>query len=540
MKTDSSSARRRVLKVLLWVGVTTLAMGVIFAISVPSLLRARVSVNRSTALAREREAMMRGYPSSVVPEMNTERYDRIRENPFADANHVPLSTFAVDVDTASYANLRRFLRRGELPPKDAVRIEEMVNYFAKDYPAPEGDDPFRVTTETAVCPWQPEHRLVLIGLQGRRLPEGGRPPHNLVFLVDVSGSMQDPSKLALVKAGLRLLVDTLTEHDRVALVVYAGSAGLVLPPTAGHRKVDIREAIERLEAGGSTAGGEGILLAYRTAREMYAPDAVNRVVLATDGDFNVGITSPGALERLIEKEREGGVMLSVLGVGEGNLQDATMEMLADKGNGNYSYLDSLAEARKVLVREGGGTLVTIAKDVKVQVEVNPKRVASYRLIGYEDRLLRDEDFADDRKDGGEIGAGHSVTALYEVVPVGTSPTASAPAPLRYRDDAPLTAAADSDELLTVKLRYQPPAGGESRLLTATVRDTNDARTPSIDMQFSAAVAGFGLLLRDSEHKGRLEYGQVLSLARGALGTDPHGDRAELLELVALAARLPRG
>ncbi len=397
-------------------------------------------------------------------DFNTEAYDLIRDNPFLAVAQNPLSTFAVDVDTASYANVRRFLRSGQMPPKDAVRIEELVNYFRYDYPDPDGDAPFSISTEVASCPWQQEHLLARVGLQGRRLPAPDVPPRNLVFLIDVSGSMESPDKLPLLKQGMGLLVDQLRPEDRVAITVYAGNAGVVLPPTPGDRKAEIRAALERLEAGGTTAGGAGIQLAYRVAAGTFLPGGVNRVILATDGDFNVGVTSPSDLVRLIEEKRKTGVFLSVLGFGTGNLKDATMEKLADSGNGNYSYIDSLSEARRVLVSEAGATLVTIAKDVKVQVEWNPRQVSAYRLLGYENRILRSEDFADDKKDGGEIGAGHSVTALYEIVRAGVATRLPKVDPLKYQDAGQPTAAAGSGELMTVKLRYKDPEGDRSRLI----------------------------------------------------------------------------
>jgi Ca-activated chloride channel family protein len=431
---------------------------------------------------------------------DTESYDLVQDNPFLAVATNPLSTFAVDVDTASYANVRRFLQSGRLPPPDAVRIEELVNYFRYDYPDPEGSGPFSITTEVAACPWQPDHLLALVGLQGRRIADHDVPPRNLVFLIDVSGSMDMPNKLPLLKAGMGLLVDQLRPEDRVAITVYAGTSGLVLPTTSGDRKAEIRAALERLQAGGSTAGGAGIQLAYKVAAESFLPGGVNRVILATDGDFNVGVTSPGDLVRLIEEKRKTGVFLSVLGFGEGNLKDSTMEKLADSGNGNYSYIDSLAEARKVLVSEAGATLFTIAKDVKVQVEFNPRQVSAYRLLGYENRLLRSEDFADDRKDAGEIGAGHSVTALYEIVPAGAPMPLPAVDLLKYRDEHRPSAAAASGELLTVKLRYKEPDGEQSRLQSVSVA-ASAAEPPSADLQFASAVAAFGMLLRDSEHKG---------------------------------------
>ena len=470
-------------------------------------------------------------------ELETEAYDRIQDNPFLAAAQNPLSTFSIDVDTASYANVRRFLTQGRLPPKDAVRIEELLNYFRYDYPEPTGDEPFSVTTELAPCPWRPEHRLALVGLRGRSLEERALPPRRLTFLIDVSGSMESSDKLPLLKQALALLVLGLREPDQLAIVVYAGKSGLVLPPTSGERKAEIRTALASLEAGGSTAGGAGIELAYRVAAEMYRPGAINRVLLATDGDFNVGVTSVGELSRLIEEKRKTGVFLSVLGFGQGNLKDATMEMLADRGNGNYSYVDSEAEARKVLVSEAGATLVTIAKDVKIQVEWNPRRVAGYRLVGYENRLLRAEDFADDRKDAGEIGAGHTVTALYEVVPAGQPLDAAGSEPLRYQQPPALAPAAASGELLTLKLRYKEPEGDTSRLVTTTVAASSETAHGSERLRFAAAVAGFGLLLRESEYRGQSSWPMVLELARAAKGRDVEGYRAEFLTLAERAAAL---
>jgi Ca-activated chloride channel family protein len=465
-------------------------------------------------------------------DFNTEAYERVSENPFLAATANPLSTFSIDVDTASYANVRRFLTGGQRPPKDAVRIEELLNYFRYDYPEPAGATPFSITTEAASCPWEPSHRLVLVGLRGRSIDDADLPPRRLTFLLDVSGSMSMPAKLPLLKQAMGLLVDTLREQDRVAIVVYAGSSGLVLPPTSGTRKEEIRDALASLEAGGSTAGGAGIQLAYSVADDMFLPGGVNRVVLATDGDFNVGLTSMGDLSRLIEEKRKGGVFLSVLGFGDGNLKDATMEMLADRGNGNYSYIDSLAEARKVLVSEAGGTLVTIAKDVKIQVEMNPRRVSAYRLIGYENRLLRAEDFADDRKDAGEIGASHTVTALYEIVPPGVSIDLPETPALRYQRGAPLSGASATDEMMTVKLRYKEPDGDTSRLLSEVVRDA--PRPASDNLRFAAAVAEFGMLLRDSQRRGASSWDQVRRLAESARGRDAGGYRAGFLELVGRA------
>jgi Ca-activated chloride channel family protein len=469
---------------------------------------------------------------------NTEEYRLIEENPFRDVAANPLSTFAIDVDAASYSNVRRFLRERRLPPRDAVRIEELINYFDYDYPDPTGEHPFSINTEVSAAPWNPEHRLVQVGLQGKRMERGELPPGNLVFLIDVSGSMAVANKLPLVKESLRMLVSQLRPEDRVSIVVYAGAAGLVLPSTPGNDRRRILDAIDRLEAGGSTAGGQGIVLAYETARESFIQGGNNRVILATDGDFNVGVSSESGLVRLIEQKRETGIFLTVLGFGTGNLADARMERLADHGNGNYAYVDDQAEARKVLVREMGGTLVTIAKDVKVQVEFNPAEVRAYRLIGYENRVMAAEDFNNDRKDGGELGAGHSVTALYEIVPVGAATPVPGTDPLRYQQVQPRPGAAASGELMTVKLRYKAPEGESSWLIEQPVRDrgTELART-SDDFRFAAAVAQWGMLLRDSRFKGSSTWSTAADLAGGALGHDEHGYRAEFVRLLDESRRL---
>ena len=470
---------------------------------------------------------------------NTEEYAPIAERGFVAVRSDPLSTFAIDVDRASYGNVRRFLREGRLPPADAVRVEELVNYFAYDYAAPSGRHPVAVTTEVTAAPWAPAHRLVRVGLRAPDVDVRDLPPANLVFLVDVSGSMDTPNKLPLVQRSLRLLVDELRGQDRVSIVVYAGAAGLVLPPTSAADRGTIMRAIDDLEAGGSTAGGAGIQLAYDVARRSHRPGMNTRVVLATDGDFNVGTSSTSELVRLVERRREEGTFLTVLGFGMGNYKDGRLEQLADRGNGNYAYIDDLLEARKVLVRELGATLLTVAKDVKLQVEFNPARVRAWRLVGYENRALADEDFANDAKDAGEMGAGHTVTALYEIVPVGARTDAEiheVPA-LRYQDRAP-TGRADADELLAVSLRYKPPTGSESRLLRHVVHDR--VRSPSADMAFASAVAGFGLLLRESPYRGALTWRMVESLARPGLQDDPDGDRAGFLELVRVAHRLQRG
>lgn len=465
-------------------------------------------------------------------------YAHVEDNTFHDATSEPLSTFAIDVDTASYANVRRFLREGQLPPPDAVRIEELVNYFRFEYPAPTATAPFAIATEVAACPWNAGHRLALVGLRGRTSPVRETPPRNLVFLVDVSGSMASPDKLPLVRQSLRLFAADLTARDRIAIVVYAGASGLALPSTSGDARATIDAAIDRLEAGGSTNGGEGIQLAYRVAREHFVKGGVNRVLLATDGDFNVGITSRDALERLIETERESGVFLSVLGVGTGNLGDATMEALADRGNGNYAYLDSLREARKVLLEEAAATLVTIAKDVKIQVEFNPAAVAAYRLIGYENRLLKKEDFNDDRKDAGEIGEGHTVTALYEIVPVGQAVPGPSVDPLKYQRTAPApVVTASADELMTVKVRYKASDGDESRLLSVAVPNRVAPMSPTL--AFASAVAEFGLVLRGSPHAGGATLSAAAERARRARGDDDHGYRAEFVSLVEMADGLRR-
>lgn len=469
---------------------------------------------------------------------NTEAYAHHDDNPFQVAQRAPLSTFSIDVDTASYTNTRRFLRDSTLPPKDAVRVEEFINYFRYDDPAPTGDAPVAINAEVGPSPWNPAYRMLRVGLRAPQIPDAQVPARNLVFLLDVSGSMMSPDKLPLLKRGMGLLVDQLRPQDRVAIAVYAGASGVALPSTPGTRKDEIRAAIERLEAGGSTNGAAGIKLAYQLAQGSFQQGGINRVILCTDGDFNVGTTSEGELVRLIEAEREHGVFLTVLGFGTGNVKDATMEKLADKGNGNYAYVDSLDEARKVLVKEAGATLVTVAKDVKLQLEFNPAVVAGYRLIGYEDRMLADQDFNDDKKDAGELGAGHSVTALYEVVPVGVPVPAAKVDALKYQ--TPAAATGGSRELATIKLRYKAPTGGASRLLSRPVTD-GGARleATSADFRWSAAVAGFGMLLRGSAERGALSWKLVEGLAKGAVGQDGEGYRREFLLLLARAAGLGR-
>ncbi len=511
-------------------------------------------VGSGTGIRRARGGFEQQIPAEVA--FNTEAYDSISENGYHAVGEEPLSTFSIDVDTASYSNVRRFLRDAQRPPSGAVRIEEMINYFPYDYPQPEGDAPFSVTTDVARAPWNPSHLLARVGLQGREIAADSLPASNLVFLIDVSGSMKSPDKLSLLQRSLVKLVDELREGDRVAIVTYAGASGLELASTDAADKTTIRDAIERLGAGGSTNGAAGIQLAYETARAHFLEEGNNRVILCTDGDFNVGTTSRSSLVELIESERGSGVFLSVLSFGTGNLKDSAMEQLADKGNGNYAYIDTPAEGEKVLVQQMGGTLFTIAKDVKIQVEFNPGTVAGYRLIGYENRILAKEDFNDDTKDAGEIGAGHSVTALYEIVPAGGRvPGVASVDPLKYQQpeaparrsgghDAPdpglltSTSTGEASDLFTVKLRYKAPDGDVSRLIERPVGPEVVAfdEAPE-DLRFAAAVAAFGMRLRGSENAGDLGWADIQRIARGALGEDPGSYRAEFLTLVEKAKRL---
>ena len=424
-----------------------------------------------------------------------------------------------------------------MPPAGAVRIEEMVNYFHYEYPQPLQDDPFSINTEISDCPWNSKHKLALIGLQGKKIPTENLPPSNIVFLIDVSGSMMDENKLPLVQASMKLLVDQLRQQDKVAMVVYAGNAGLVLPSTNGYEKTKIKDAIDQLEAGGSTAGGEGIKLAYSVAKDNFIKGGNNRVILCTDGDFNVGVRSNDELERLIEEERKSGVFLTVLGYGTGNYQDSKMQKLADKGNGNHAYIDNLMEARKVLVSEFGGTLFTIAKDVKLQIEFNPAKVQAYRLIGYENRLLNKEDFNNDQKDAGELGSGHTVTALYEIIPAGVqSSFIESTDPLKYQSKPNVVS--NTEEIMTIKFRYKQPDGDKSKLLQHAVMDRHVLLSnTSANFRFAAAVASFGMLLRNSEFREQSSYEQAWQLAKNALGNDEEGYRSEFLKLVKNAQSL---
>lgn len=477
---------------------------------------------------------VRGARTSYYHEYNTESYDVIVENDYKSPAYSPLSTFSIDVDVASYSNMRRFISNGELPPENAVRIEEMVNYFSYDYSEPEDDTPFSIITELSDCPWS-DNQLLHIGIQGKKIEKENLPPGNLVFLIDVSGSMGCENKLPLLKKALRLLVSELRKEDRISIVIYAGSSGLALPSTKGSQKDKILHVIENLRSGGSTAGGEGIRLAYKTARKNFMKKGNNRVILATDGDFNVGISSDEKLVELIEEERDHGIFLSVLGFGTGNLKDSKMEKLADHGNGNYAYIDNLLEAQKVLVSEMGGTLFTIAKDVKIQIEFNPANVIEYRLIGYENRVLADEDFNDDLKDAGEIGAGQTVTALYEIITEMDETGIRAIDELKYQTKANVDKVYE-DELASLKIRYKDPDQNESKLIKKVVSKKVRSNA-SKDFTFSAAVAEFGLLIRDSDFKGDASFEQIIALAKSSRGHDEEGYRAEFIRLVELSKDL---
>jgi Ca-activated chloride channel family protein len=478
------------------------------------------------------------YNQASYHDYNTESYAGINENGYKDPLKAPYSTFSIDVDNASYSNVRRFINLGQEVPADAVRIEEMINYFKYDYPKATGEHPFSVYTETGICPWNKSHYLLHIGLRGKDIDKGELPPSNLVFLLDVSGSMDQPNKLPLLKSALKLLVNELRSQDRVAIVVYAGAAGVVLESTPGNHKETIMQALDNLQAGGSTAGGQGIMLAYKIAEKNFIREGNNRIILATDGDFNVGVSDNASMERLVEEKRGLGVYMTVLGFGMGNIKDDKMEIIADKGNGNYAYIDNIQEARRVLVQEFGGTLFTIAKDVKFQIEFNPAYVKSYRLVGYENRMLADEDFNDDTKDAGEMGAGHTVTALYEIIPAGSDETGLPIVdPLRYQNDrndkevrSPLAEA--PRELCNIKLRYKQPDGLTSRMFSKTVgTEIKNVGETTDRFRFSAAVASFGMILRNSSYKGTATVTDVIALASNAKGNDPDGYRSEFVRLV---------
>lgn len=483
-------------------------------------------------------AMMGGGMDAKQSDPRGDRFARIEDNRFVNTSDAPLSTFSIDVDTASYAKVRALLNRNSLPRPDAVRIEEFLNYFDYGYAPPADDRPFAASMQIATCPWNPKHRLARIGIKGRVVEEN-RPSSNLVFLLDVSGSMDEPNKLPLVIKGMKMLTKQLTENDKVAIVVYAGAAGLILDATRGDQKQQIVSALERLKAGGSTNGGQGIVLAYQIAQDNFIVGGTNRVILCSDGDFNVGVTGQDQLTSLVKKNAKSGIFLSVLGFGIGNHNDAMMEQISNEGNGNYAFIDHKSEARKVLVEELGGTLVTIAKDVKIQIEFNPKEVSSYRLIGYENRVLAAEDFDNDKKDAGEIGAGHTVTALYEIVPTRKkNEKRNAADQLRYQKQITFSKEANSGEMLTLKLRYKNPQDQDSTLIEYPISDAGMSFSEADrDFRFAASVASFGMLLRDSPHKGNATFDHVARMAREGAKGDETGYRIEFVEMVAKARQL---
>ncbi len=477
-------------------------------------------------------------PSKKEPiKQNAENYQKLEENKFIQPKNQALSTFSIDVDNASYSNARRFIQSGQLPNPDAIRIEEFINYFYYDYSQPKNDVPFSINTEISVAPWNTKHKLVHIGIQGKELDYQNLSPSNLVFLIDASGSMEEENKLPLLRSSLKMLLGEMNEKDYISIVVYAGAAGLVLPSTSVKEKTKILNALENVSAGGSTAGGAGITLAYKIAQENFIKNGNNRVILCTDGDFNVGVNSADDLVKLIESKRNDDIFLTVCGFGMGNYKDYQMEELSNAGNGNYFYIDNIQEAKKVFVTQMRATLFTIAKDVKIQIEFNPTKVAAYRLIGYENRMLKKEDFNDDKKDAGELGAGHTVTALYEIIPVGVkSEFLTSVDDLRYQNNSKITTnytvVASSDELLNLKLRYKKPDETKSKLIVSPLKDANIALSKTSDnFRFSAAVASFGMILRNSEFKGNADYQKVIELAKNAKGKDTEGYRNEFLKLV---------
>ena len=509
--------------------------------AVTSLFQGRAAGIQIRGRSQYDATVFPGYPY-IVREANTEEYESFRENRFLSAEKQPLSTFSLDVDAASYGNIRRMVNQGQMPPKDAVRVEEMVNYFSYNYPQPTDGHPVRIVTETAVCPWNKGHRLLRIGVKAKEIPSETLPASNFVFLIDVSGSMYSADKLPLVKSSMKLLVNNLRPQDHVAIVTYAGAAGEVLPSTSGADKQKIMDALEGLQAGGSTAGGDGIQLAYKIAGKNFVKEGNNRVILCTDGDFNVGVSTTEELESLIEAKRKSGIFLTVLGYGMGNYKDNKLQTLAQKGNGNHAYIDNLQEANKVVVNEFGSTMHTIAKDVKIQVEFNPAFVNAYRLIGYESRLLDDEDFNDDLKDAGELGPGHTVTALYEIVPVGVEAPVGSVDPLKYQSSEKETVTSkftNNKELLTVKLRYKKPDEEVSRKMEIPVLAKDLDKNPSEELNFIMSVAMFGQLLRDSDFKGDATYAKVVELARKGLNDDPNGYRREFIRLVEAVEQLEK-
>ncbi len=479
-------------------------------------------------------------PNENPETMNTEEYDHITENAFKNVIQNPLSTFSIDVDNASYSNIRRFLNSNQLPDRNAVRIEEMINYFDYDYPNPTGSTPFSFITEVSDCPWNQAHKLIHIGIHGKELDLKDIRPSNLVFLLDVSGSMDDAGKLPLLKKAFSMLVDQLDDRDRISIVVYAGAAGVILPPTSASKKDVIKEALNKLQAGGATAGGQGIELAYKQAKEAFIADGNNRVILATDGDFNVGVSSTGSLVDLIQQKRDDGIFLTILGFGMGNYKDGRMEQISNAGNGNYFYIDNIQEAEKVFVKNMRANMFTIAKDVKIQIEFNPAKVKEYRLIGYENRMLNTEDFEDDKKDAGELGPGHTVTALYEIVPAGAAEINSNQSKLKYQEYKTNNAAQTGNELMTLKFRYKNPKEDKSILVETPVIDEKISLDKTSDnFRFAAAVAGFGMILRKSEYKGKADFEMISNLASGAKGKDTDGYRAEFIKLVKTAELLSK-
>ncbi len=480
-----------------------------------------------------------GIPADGNPNLNTEEYDKIAENAFLNAKSNPLSTFSIDVDNASYSNVRRMLNNGQMPDKGVVRVEEMINYFDYDYLNPTGKHPFSIYTETGECPWNVNHKLFHIGIQGKKLDYNDIKPSNLVFLLDVSGSMEDENKLPLLRKSFKLLLNELSQEDKVSIVVYAGAAGMVLSPTPASEKAKIIKALDDLKAGGSTAGGAGIQLAYKTAKENLIKDGNNRVILATDGDFNVGTSSTSSLVDLIEEKRRDNIYLTILGFGMGNYKDGRMEQISNAGNGNYFYIDNIKEAEKVFVKEMRANMFTIAKDVKIQIEFNPAQVKYYRLIGYENRILAKEDFNDDKKDAGELGAGHTVTALYEIIPASSNEEIGEKVDdLKYRKTRNNEFTGSGDEILTIKFRYKPIHSDKSILITKTVKyDNKKFENTSNNFRFSAAVASFGMLLRDSKYKGKADYGLAYLLAKESLDDDENGYRKEFTELIKTAERI---
>ncbi len=479
-------------------------------------------------------------PVKVDINYNTEEYDNISENGYKDTKQNPISTLSIDVDNASYSNVRRFLNSGQLPPKDAVRIEEMINYFSYEYPEPKGEHPFSFNTEMSDCPWNKENKLLHIGLQGKKLNYNDLKPSSFVFLLDVSGSMNSGNKLPLLKKSLLKLIDNLGRKDKVSIVVYAGAAGLVLPTTPAYQKDKIRNALKKLNAGGSTAGGAGIKLAYKIAKKAFIKDGNNRVILATDGDFNIGTSSTGALVNLIEEKRKDDIYLTILGFGMGNYKDGRMEQISNAGNGNYFYIDNLKEADKVFGKEMRANMFTIAKDVKIQIEFNPANVKAYRLIGYENRVLNKEDFDDDTKDAGELGPGHTVTALYEIVPVSSNAKINKTKDLKYQQTTFNGISEFKDELMTLKFRYKPPKEKKSILIEHIVKNNvTDLEETSNNFRFSASVAAFGMLLRDSKYKGNISYKDIKKLAEASKGKDTNSYRKEFISMIRTAGDLTK-